>query len=110
MGQILVQQRLTNAVQHRSLHLGELLSDGCELIEGQALDRLAREKGARTGLAQQVAAIGDLDKDHTRRQGGDSLAAGVLGQAIGVGQEFLLRQQTLAVVVGGWLRYKGYGL
>ena len=64
--QVVVDQRFADAVQNRALHIGKLVHDAQKVVPARVSWALRRDKGARTGFAQQVAVVGDFDKDDPR--------------------------------------------
>lgn len=56
LGQLAVEQRHADAVEHCPPHGWELPDNRGELVEGQGAQRLAGEVGSRAGLAEQIAA------------------------------------------------------
>ena len=66
LGQLLIQQGLTKAMQDDPIETGELPGDGCDLGEGDIAIGLAPQMRARTLIAELIAARGGLDIQLTR--------------------------------------------
>ena len=68
--------RLADAVQHDAGDPGELIDDTGEQLPVHIRRRLQRLEGARTGRAEQVAAVGRLEIEAHRLDFGDRAALG----------------------------------
>jgi hypothetical protein len=70
-GQVRDQHRLADAVQNRPREIGDLIDNRHEQLPAHVCRRLEFLVGARTGGAQQIAAVGHFQIEADRRSLGD---------------------------------------